>query len=164
MSPQPLALRALTACRPLASRGSSRRVDSLHRSVQLLSRPLAEARARTYARICSARGSLSRSWLCATGEGARQAVDAAPQRSSCLGPRRQQRAVHNTTPATTTATMDPGVLKHYLADSPPTVVPLAIKPHFEALSDHQKLYSHYLSMSATPRLHICLSLSAGRLA
>lgn len=46
--------------------------------------------------------------------------------------------------------MDPEALKHYLADSPPTVVPLAIKPHFEALNDQQKLYSHYLSMSAYP--------------
>ncbi|KKY18485.1 putative dipeptidyl peptidase iii [Diplodia seriata] len=43
--------------------------------------------------------------------------------------------------------MDPGVLKHYLADSPPTVVPLAIKPHFEALNEQQKLYSHYLSIN-----------------
>lgn len=46
--------------------------------------------------------------------------------------------------------MDPEILKHYLADSPPTIVPLAIKPHFEALNDQQKLYSHYLSMSARP--------------
>lgn len=46
--------------------------------------------------------------------------------------------------------MDHDVVKHYLADSPPTVVPLAIKPHFEALNDNQKLYSHYLSMSAYP--------------
>ena len=34
-------------------------------------------------------------------------------------------------------------LKHYLADNPPTVVPLAIKPHFEALNTQQKLYSHF---------------------
>ena len=37
-------------------------------------------------------------------------------------------------------------LKHYLADSPPTVVPLSIKPHFEALSNKEKLYAHHISM------------------
>ena len=37
-------------------------------------------------------------------------------------------------------------LKHYLADSPPTIVPLSIKPHFEALSDKEKLYAHHISM------------------
>jgi dipeptidyl-peptidase-3 len=31
--------------------------------------------------------------------------------------------------------MDVQPLKQYLADSLPTVVPLAIKPHFEALTD-----------------------------
>lgn len=41
--------------------------------------------------------------------------------------------------------MDPTVLKQYLADSPPTVVPLVIKPHFEALTKQQKLYAHYIS-------------------
>jgi dipeptidyl-peptidase-3 len=29
--------------------------------------------------------------------------------------------------------IDPGTLKQYLADDPPTIVPLAIKPHFEVL-------------------------------
>jgi hypothetical protein len=38
------------------------------------------------------------------------------------------------------------VLQYY-ADSPPTVVPLAIKPHFEALTNQQKLYAHYISRS-----------------
>lgn len=33
----------------------------------------------------------------------------------------------------------------YLADHPPTVVPLSIKPHFEALTNEQKLYAHYIS-------------------
>ena len=30
-------------------------------------------------------------------------------------------------------------IKQYLADDPPTVVPLAIKPHFEALNDREKV-------------------------
>lgn len=42
--------------------------------------------------------------------------------------------------------MDSESIKHYLADSPPTVVPLSIKPHFDALNDKQKLYSHWLSV------------------
>jgi len=41
--------------------------------------------------------------------------------------------------------MDEGTLKQYLADDPPTVVCLAIKPHFEALSDNEKTYAHYIS-------------------
>lgn len=36
-------------------------------------------------------------------------------------------------------------VSQYLADSPPTVVPLVIKPHFEALTDEQKLYAHHIS-------------------
>lgn len=38
-------------------------------------------------------------------------------------------------------------IKHFLTDDPPTIVPLSIKPHFEALSDKQKLYAHYLSIA-----------------
>jgi dipeptidyl-peptidase-3 len=45
-----------------------------------------------------------------------------------------------------TASIDTETLKQYLADSPPSVVPLIIKPHFEALSDKEKLYAHHLSM------------------
>jgi hypothetical protein len=45
-----------------------------------------------------------------------------------------------------TASIDSETLKHYLADSPPSVVPLAIKPHFEALSDQEKLYAHHISV------------------
>ncbi|KAH7046776.1 peptidase family M49-domain-containing protein [Macrophomina phaseolina] len=52
--------------------------------------------------------------------------------------------------------MDPEVLKHYLADSPPTIVPLAIKPHFEALNDQQKLYAHYLSIACYAGTRIVL--------
>lgn len=39
-------------------------------------------------------------------------------------------------------------VSQYLADSPPTVVPLVIKPHFEALTDEQKLYAHHISKAA----------------
>jgi dipeptidyl-peptidase-3 len=42
--------------------------------------------------------------------------------------------------------MDAESLKQYLADSPPTIVPLAIKPHFEALSEREKLYAHHISV------------------
>jgi dipeptidyl-peptidase-3 len=41
--------------------------------------------------------------------------------------------------------MDPSKKKQYLADSPPSVVPLAIKPHFEALGKTEQLYSHNIS-------------------
>jgi hypothetical protein len=44
------------------------------------------------------------------------------------------------------ASIDSETLKQYLADSPPTVVPLTIKPHFEALTDQEKLYAHHVSM------------------
>ncbi len=33
----------------------------------------------------------------------------------------------------------------YLADNPPTVVPLTIKAHFDALTTKEKLYAHYIS-------------------
>lgn len=53
-------------------------------------------------------------------------------------------------PATAIFTMSTSIeaetLQQYLADSPPTIVPLAIKPHFEALSDKEKLYAHHLSV------------------
>lgn len=44
--------------------------------------------------------------------------------------------------------MDTATRRQYLADDPPTVVPLAIKPHFEALSDKEQKYAHYNSKSA----------------
>ncbi|KAL2354168.1 dipeptidyl peptidase III [Cryomyces antarcticus] len=43
--------------------------------------------------------------------------------------------------------MDNDTLKQYLADSPPTIVPLKIKPHFEALSEKEQLYAHYISQA-----------------
>jgi dipeptidyl-peptidase III len=36
-------------------------------------------------------------------------------------------------------------LKNFVADSPPSTVRLEIKKHFEALSDQQKRYAHYIS-------------------
>lgn len=44
--------------------------------------------------------------------------------------------------------MDESTLKQYLADDPPTIVPLAIKPHFDALDPKQKKYAHYISRAA----------------
>lgn len=44
--------------------------------------------------------------------------------------------------------MDESTLKQYLADDPPTIVPLAIKPHFEALAQKEKKYAHYISRAA----------------
>lgn len=41
--------------------------------------------------------------------------------------------------------MDAKELSSYLADSPPSVVPLAIAKHFDALTDKQKRYAHYIS-------------------
>jgi dipeptidyl-peptidase III len=41
--------------------------------------------------------------------------------------------------------MDDQDLKHYLADSPPSVVRLEIEKHFEALTDQQKRYAHHIS-------------------
>ena len=42
--------------------------------------------------------------------------------------------------------MDANVKQHYLADSPPTVVKLEIKSHFDALQDERlRKYAHYMS-------------------
>ena len=42
--------------------------------------------------------------------------------------------------------MDGTTKQHYLADSPPTVVRLEIKPHFDALeTDRQRRYAHFIS-------------------
>lgn len=45
----------------------------------------------------------------------------------------------------TSNTMDAAELANYLADSPPLAVRLEIKKHFDALSEQQKLYAHYIS-------------------
>ncbi|KAF2267090.1 dipeptidyl-peptidase III [Lojkania enalia] len=52
--------------------------------------------------------------------------------------------------------MDTETLKQYLADNPPTIVPLAIKPHFEALTDKEKLYAHHLSIASFAGTRIIL--------
>lgn len=41
--------------------------------------------------------------------------------------------------------MDAKELSSYLADSPPSVVRLEIAKHFDALTDRQKRYAHYIS-------------------
>lgn len=41
--------------------------------------------------------------------------------------------------------MDAAGKKQYLADDPPTIVPLEIKTHFEALNDKEQKYAHYIS-------------------
>tara|TARA_R110002060_G_scaffold5772_2_gene8903 strand:+ start:1084 stop:1236 length:153 start_codon:yes stop_codon:yes gene_type:complete len=36
-------------------------------------------------------------------------------------------------------------IKNFLADSPPSTVNLEIKKHFDALTDQQARYAHYIS-------------------
>ncbi|KFY65035.1 hypothetical protein V497_01505 [Pseudogymnoascus sp. VKM F-4516 (FW-969)] len=52
--------------------------------------------------------------------------------------------------------MDAAELANYLADSPPTVVPLEIKKHFDALSPRQKRYAHYISKASFAGTRIIL--------
>ncbi|KAG9238706.1 putative dipeptidyl peptidase 3 [Amylocarpus encephaloides] len=53
-------------------------------------------------------------------------------------------------------TMDAQELKHFLADSPPSTVSLVIKKHFDALTDQQARYAHYISRSAFTGTRITL--------
>ena len=59
------------------------------------------------------------------------------------------------------ATMDAQVKQHYLADSPPTVVRLEVKSHFDNLTDPKlRKYAHYLSRCAIiPIAHTFASIS-----
>ena len=41
--------------------------------------------------------------------------------------------------------MDDEAIRHHLADAPPSVVRMEIKPHFEALTDQQRRYAHHIS-------------------
>ncbi|PWY86307.1 dipeptidyl peptidase [Aspergillus heteromorphus CBS 117.55] len=53
--------------------------------------------------------------------------------------------------------MDDKVRQHYLADSPPTVVRLEVKPHFDNLKDPKlRKYAHYLSRAAFEGTRITL--------
>ncbi|KAK6078692.1 peptidase family M49 [Seiridium cupressi] len=52
--------------------------------------------------------------------------------------------------------MDAADLKHYLADSPPTIVRLEIEKHFDALSDQQQRYAHFISRAAFAGTRIVL--------
>ncbi|OBT90313.1 hypothetical protein VE02_03317 [Pseudogymnoascus sp. 03VT05] len=52
--------------------------------------------------------------------------------------------------------MDAAELANYLADSPPTVVPLEIRKHFEALTPRQKRYAHYISKASFAGTRIIL--------
>ena len=45
--------------------------------------------------------------------------------------------------------MDAAALIHHLADAPPSVVRMEIKPHFEALTDQERRYAHYISRWAS---------------
>ncbi|PGH30904.1 dipeptidyl-peptidase III [[Emmonsia] crescens] len=56
----------------------------------------------------------------------------------------------------TPSIMDAKTKQQYLADSPPTVVRLEIKPHFEALDDKQKRYAHFISRAAFQGTRITL--------
>jgi len=80
--------------------------------------------------------------------------------SSLIGrafrPLRPLQRINKTSPLTFTSqhktmhqqAMDESTLKQYLADDPPTIVPLAIKPHFDALQPKEKKYAHYISRAA----------------
>lgn len=50
-------------------------------------------------------------------------------------------------------TMEAQELLHFLADSPPSCVRLEIAPHFEALSEQEKRYAHYISRHVSQRVY-----------
>lgn len=52
--------------------------------------------------------------------------------------------------------MDPLTLRQYLADDPPSIVKLAIKPHFDSLNDEEKLYAHSISVACFAGFRIVL--------
>jgi hypothetical protein len=47
-------------------------------------------------------------------------------------------------------TMNAAELKNFLADSPPSTVNLVIKKHFDALTDQQARYAHFISRFNAP--------------
>ena len=52
--------------------------------------------------------------------------------------------------------MDEATKQQYLADDPPTVVPLAITPHFEALGTKEQKYAHHISVASHAGFRIVL--------
>jgi dipeptidyl-peptidase-3 len=69
-----------------------------------------------------------------------------PSFSSCIPLSTSSEAASNTM-------MDDKTKQHYLADSPPTVVRLEIKSHFDSLKDAKlRKYAHYLSRFVYPGL------------
>ncbi|KAK2776132.1 hypothetical protein FQN53_002863 [Emmonsiellopsis sp. PD_33] len=64
--------------------------------------------------------------------------------SAAVATRLKPAPIYNPAPA-----MDAKTKQQYLADSPPTVVRLEIKPHFDALKEEkQKRYAHFISRAA----------------
>ncbi|KAF4984185.1 hypothetical protein FZEAL_583 [Fusarium zealandicum] len=58
--------------------------------------------------------------------------------------------------STSAIAMNSHELVHYLADQPPSVVRLEIQKHFDALSDKQKRYAHFISKAAFAGTRIVL--------
>ena len=49
--------------------------------------------------------------------------------------------------------MDESIKQHYLADSPPTVVRLEVKSHFDTLKDQNlRKYAHFMSRYRVPAI------------
>ena len=43
--------------------------------------------------------------------------------------------------------MDAATKNQYLADDPPTIAPLSIKPHFDVLGETEQKYAHHISVA-----------------
>jgi len=52
--------------------------------------------------------------------------------------------------------MDASTKQQYLADNPPTIVPLVIKEHFDALGPNEQSYAHYISRACFAGTRIVL--------
>lgn len=70
-------------------------------------------------------------------------VSSPPTRNPAI--RRATPSLGLTAPTRRNITMDAQELNAYLADAPPSVVRLEIAKHFDALTDQQKRYAHYIS-------------------
>ena len=61
-------------------------------------------------------------------------------------PRYSRRSLRLATFSSYSRNMDQSVKQHYLADSPPSVVRLEIKTHFDTLKDQNlRKYAHFMS-------------------